>query len=392
MARSGNQKALIDDLESLAVLNHRYSNIVCINCPETGSRRGVCSLVFHATDDILGEPIAIKFMDPDCLGDRYRIAAFQREPELLDKVLGRQRCLQLVEGIQTYNLNVPLGGTVFNIPLQYFVTEWIEEDIDEYSLQQDQISAVDKLQIFRLVILALESLHQYDIHHRDIKIDNIRLKTVGTTQVAIFIDYGTAARIDSPPVATSYGEPVGANGFAPPESFAGLAGDRKIGSLADKYSIGALLFSLFNKDEFYIIRHDETDFSKTIGILMARMSTETTREGKISAWSEEMIRLRHLATVPDILRYGLTIPPVARNTLRECYTSLTEFDFNRRNITLTRCRMLVDIAIKTLTSQQAQSDKYTRMKAARKRRRNIAETKRQKLDLLLSKRGAISNA
>ena len=59
------------------------------------------------------------------------------------------RCLQLVSGLQTYPLrvDVPSYG-VIDLPCQYFAVEWLDTQVDEFFLEQQDIAAVDKLRLF----------------------------------------------------------------------------------------------------------------------------------------------------------------------------------------------------------------------------------------------------
>ena len=131
MSLSANQNELVKELEGLSDLNHRYVGLRCVSVL-AGNRRGVMSLVFQAYDQITDAPVAIKVMDPDRLGDAYRLAAFEREAQLLELVEGQKRCLQLKQGLDNYEWEVMITGASAPLKFQcgYFVTEWIEEDID----------------------------------------------------------------------------------------------------------------------------------------------------------------------------------------------------------------------------------------------------------------------
>ena len=76
---SANQQELIKQLETTPHLCHRYEKLSCVNVRGT-NRRGVLSLVFQGFDKIEKSLVAVKVMDPDRLGDRYRLEAFEREP------------------------------------------------------------------------------------------------------------------------------------------------------------------------------------------------------------------------------------------------------------------------------------------------------------------------
>ena len=197
MTTSTNQLELIRQLENTQLLNGRYEKLSCVNVVG-GDRRGVLSLVFQGFDQAEKALVAIKVMDPDRLGDTYRLAAFEREPKILEIIEGKKRCLQVKNGLKQYEWEVTLSGGTAPLKFQcgFFVTEWIEEDVDDYFFQQDTCDPKVKLAIFRKLLLAVDSLHKTHIFHRDLKVDNIRVKTIDNEQIVIAIDFGTAARND----------------------------------------------------------------------------------------------------------------------------------------------------------------------------------------------------
>ena len=98
-----NARTLIETLHRAPSLDEHYANIRVINRdPGTGDRRGhqgALSVVFHAIDSRTGRPVALKFFDPDVqgFGARYRMDLFARECKLLERLVNKPRCLQLVQ-------------------------------------------------------------------------------------------------------------------------------------------------------------------------------------------------------------------------------------------------------------------------------------------------------
>jgi len=155
-----NKKYLISQIEGLAELDGRYKSLQCINFKPTEPRRGNFSLVFRAFDKVEDCEVAIKFFDPDLLADQYRLACFEREPEILAMLIGSRRCLQMDGPIRQYDLKIPLpDGTDFLAPILFFVSNWVDRDIDAYFEVQDKIESLAKLDVFRGIVLRFLSSH-----------------------------------------------------------------------------------------------------------------------------------------------------------------------------------------------------------------------------------------
>jgi serine/threonine protein kinase len=179
------------------------------------------------------------------------LESFRREHTILKGLLGVHRCLQLTSGLNPYDVHIPTGGTYVVVPCQYFAVEWIDEDIDKYFLQQDRFTPMERLRVFHAIVSSIQSLHENQVFHRDIKMDNLRQVTRNGQRQIIAIDLGTAARFASAPIQTEYVQQVGAPIYASLEALCGLAGNRIVAPRTDPYAIGCLLFELFNKDYYF---------------------------------------------------------------------------------------------------------------------------------------------
>src|SRR3954462_10178997 len=106
---SSNRDVLIAHLEAMPLLASRYRDIRCINYdPASGAKRGCFSLVFRAFDVVEEKAVALKFFDIDLavIQNKYRIQAFEREPEILKILVGQERCLQLAAHLDRYTLEI----------------------------------------------------------------------------------------------------------------------------------------------------------------------------------------------------------------------------------------------------------------------------------------------
>lgn len=251
MSLHGTAELLRDTLEALPLFEGRFSGLKLMNVdPVSGQKRGCFSLVFRAFDQIEQRTVAIKFYDPNASMDIYRISAFRREYEILTSLIGSERCLQLVAPLRDYALSINTGAGVFTARCEYFVVDWIDEEIDSYFLTATH-SAREKLGLFLDMVLAVEALHSRSVFHRDLKADNMRAFQRALRRIVVAIDLGTAAKFDSGGIQATYGHSAGAPWYAAPEALCGLAGNRSIAPYTDYYALGCLLFELFNPDYFF---------------------------------------------------------------------------------------------------------------------------------------------
>ena len=197
-----NRDFLISRLKDIS-LQDRFVVQECVNYDQRMQQKmsGNFSLVFKAFDKANQEPVAVKFFDPDTSkqADPYRIDAFQREPELLKTLLGKRRCLQLVSDMKTFDIAHQLEGSEEAVELSYpyFVTEWINDRIDDFFLSPNEISELARLELFFDIISAVEAIHGHEVYHRDLKPDNLRQYKEQLKRIVVAIDLGTAARFSS---------------------------------------------------------------------------------------------------------------------------------------------------------------------------------------------------
>lgn len=379
---SHNQKHLVQALESATNVGSRYENLNWIN-----HKRGVQSLVFQAKDQVTSRLVAIKVINPDHLHIVEKVETFNREPELLEKLEGKNRCLQIVQGLDYYDWELLSHNASTPIPIKcgYFVTEWLEEDVDEYFLNQHKLDTADKLMIFRDTILAVEAIHRNDIVHRDLKIDNIRLKVIGEKQIVVIIDFGLSARHGDPKIG-AYSDPIGAPWYNPPESFAGFTGERKIAHLQDSYALGCLLFELFNKKYFGYARDCETEFMKVAYSISSSLVSIPKMSEKYKAWDTMASMFHLLKTLPPIDGPGSSLPLSITNIINRLYQQLAAFDFKNRQSDLSRSIRMIDSALLALQNTKKQNIELRRKKLLREQRKKKIDEKQKRLELFLKEK------
>lgn len=342
-------QSLIDQVESAGLLDSRYRDMKCINFSSTKGRRGVLSLVFRAWDVIEEEHVAIKFMDPSYLSKEYRLEAFKREPKIIAMLDSARRCLKLRSGLKNFSWAIMADGTVLHeFELQYFVVDWIDGDIDDYFNYQDSIDATLKLEVFKLACLATAAIHRKEVHHRDIKADNFR--QCPTTSDVSLIDFGTAARFDSPLIDEEYpAMSVGAGAYSAPEALAGLKSCRGIGHKTDIYALGSMLYELFNQELFYSAQNRNPYFARAFILMSVELANGKNEEEKLEIWRRTIAPLRHtLEPVSITSTDGNSVPGSVRQLLRRLAASMTMFDFDLRESDFERIVRQIDRCIRVL--------------------------------------------
>lgn len=375
---STNSLLLIDALEALPLLDGRYKDIKCVSYDRvTDVKRGCFSLIFSAFDVIEEKRVAVKFYDisPENLRRLYRQEAFRREQVVLQALLGKDRCLQLQSALKKFDLTAQ-GLT---IPCEYFVVDWLDDQIDCFFEQQQDFTAVDKLRLFNEIVLSVEALHRHTVFHRDIKPDNLRAYMKALKRIVIAIDLGTAALWSSPPALDEYVHQVGAGAYAPPEAICFFAGDREIAPYADVYALGCLLYELFNMDHFFIgLRKVNPHYEMFLAAMYSKMGAEPEREKRIAVWKQEIQKMGKVIVTPPIDDVGSTVPEGIAFLLNRVLEALVHPDFRRRQ-TLGQVRRLIWAAIRALENEKDYQRRLARTREWRRAREDKVRRREAKL-------------
>jgi len=187
---------------------------------------GGMGVVYRAFDRELKEPVAIKTLKPELLGDSNLLERFKQEIRLA-------RRISHPNVVRTHDLG-EADGT-------YFITmEFVEgTSLDELLKRRGSLPLDVTLTIGRQLCRALEVAHAQGVVHRDIKPQNLVVDAKGFLKV---MDFGIARLVEGrqPPGEglTAEGSIIGTPEYMAPEQLMGQPVDGR----TDLYAAGVVLF------------------------------------------------------------------------------------------------------------------------------------------------------
>lgn len=202
-------------LEPGTVVNGRYRVERLIG-------KGGFGMVFAAQDLALKAPVALKYIDPRCLGDRRKFLRVQREINL-------SRRIRDPRIVRIYSLENESG-------VWFMVMERVDgRTLKERLRRSGPFRWQDFRPIFAEVLAGVASLHGQGIIHRDLKPSNIMVDDQGQVRI---LDFGLAKEIGDQEKTSSLGEIVGSPFYLSPEQIQGA----ELGVASDIYQLGILLY------------------------------------------------------------------------------------------------------------------------------------------------------
>lgn len=349
--------------------------------PHGNGKGGAFSVVLHGVDSNTGKEIAIKFFDPDRdtavdKENSVRFERFKREPDLMQKLAGAQRCLQLVDGFSGYDVITVSENGSEKVPTTcyYYVTEWAAGSVDEYFDKQDEHTALEKLQIFRQCVLAVQALHQRNIAHRDLKTDNLKSVARKDGLLVVAIDFGTAVDLESPQFSdgTYYGSNLGWKAMAPPEALNGLAILRHLAMPGDIYALGCMFYQLFHPDEYALRLYGDSGYRRFFDNAREIMKSESVKllpiEGRLLKWHEILEQYRILVVKPTMTGDLSSLPPSLNQVASRFLAELVDIDYRKRISRYDKIIRYIDVCIAILGNAESQQRRIKRVQARREDR------------------------
>lgn len=182
---------------------------------------GGMSDVYKAKDHILGRFVAIKVLKPEFAEDRSFVSKFKTEA-------------QSAAGLEHPNIvNIYDVGNDDN--MYFIVMEYVEGiTLKTYIEKKGQLSFKESASIAIQVARGIESAHNKEIIHRDIKPQNIIISTEGKVKVT---DFGIAKAVSSNTISSDV---MGSVHYVSPEQ----ARNGYVDCRSDLYSLGIVMFEM----------------------------------------------------------------------------------------------------------------------------------------------------
>src|SRR5215813_12874039 len=184
--------------------------------------RGGMGEVYRATDLMLGQPVALKFLPEEA----------SHNPRLLERFHGEVRVARLVSHpnvCRVFDI-----GEVDGTP--YISMEYVDgEDLASLLLRIGRLPGDKAMEIARKLCAGLAAAHDRGVIHRDFKPQNIMMNKRGEV---VIMDFGLAA------IADHLGGPEARNGtpaYMSPEQLRG----ETVSAKSDLYALGLVLYELF---------------------------------------------------------------------------------------------------------------------------------------------------
>jgi serine/threonine-protein kinase len=226
--------SFLDDCDASELVGHPVGPCQVVAC----LRRGKRTTVYRGWQPDLERAVALKVVNPECLGQANILERFKQEVALSLRLDHPHVVHIYASGEQDYQ--------------PYLVMEWVQG----HSLQ-DELSARghlppdDAATIAIHIARALDYVHRQGIVHRDVKPSNILLGSDGNARLS---DFGIASRIGEAPPTVG----VGTSAYLAPEQVSKEPADPH----SDIYSLGIVMFEMLTgrvpfeaDDELGMITH-----------------------------------------------------------------------------------------------------------------------------------------
>jgi len=187
--------------------------------------RGAMGRVMLAEDEMVGEPLILKFMHPELTADGASRERFLREVKYSRKV-GHHNVIRIHDLLMKDNLCA--------ISMEYFESRGIDEILKEIKL----FEAKPGLEILYQVSEGMVAAHMQEVIHRDLKPSNILIDDSGLVKV---VDFGIAsASANSDSTLTKTGSIIGTPAYLSPERAKGIEAHYR----CDIYALGIIAYRM----------------------------------------------------------------------------------------------------------------------------------------------------
>ncbi|MCR4574614.1 MAG: SUMF1/EgtB/PvdO family nonheme iron enzyme [Lentisphaeria bacterium] len=194
---------------------------------------GGMGVVYCCWDKTGNTEVAVKGLSPEISHSAKEMANVRNNYRLVTKLIDKNivACKTLEEDKSTGNY--------------YLVMEYVEgEDMRRWMNRmraEGNMTLETALPVLRQIASALDTAHEQNIIHRDVKPENVMIKYDGTVKV---LDFGLAAQIQSSlsQVSSKYAVNAGTNAYKSPEQWSGCSQD----AAADQYALAVTAYEMLS--------------------------------------------------------------------------------------------------------------------------------------------------
>ncbi len=187
--------------------------------------RGAMGRVMLAEDEMVGEPLILKFMHPELTADGGSRERFLREVKYSRKV-SHHNVIRIHDLLFKDNLCA--------ISMEYFESKGIDEILQEVK----NFEVKPGLEILLQVAHGMVAAHMQEVIHRDLKPSNILIDESGLVKVVDFGIASASSGIDS--TLTKTGSIIGTPAYLSPERAKGIEAHYR----CDIYSLGIIAYCM----------------------------------------------------------------------------------------------------------------------------------------------------
>ncbi|MCH7881992.1 MAG: protein kinase [Proteobacteria bacterium] len=185
--------------------------------------RGAMGRVMLAEDEMVGEPLILKFMHPELTADGASRERFLREVKY-SRMVSHQNVIRIHDLLFKDNLCA--------ISMEYFESQ----GIDEILKQKKNFEVKEGLEILYQVCDGMAAAHKQNVIHRDLKPSNILMDATGLVKI---VDFGIAsASTNTESTLTKTGSIIGTPAYISPERAQGQDANER----CDIYALGVIAY------------------------------------------------------------------------------------------------------------------------------------------------------